>query len=58
MGVWRSRENCINITVYLYKILDFLLCCTDLSLVELIWYNQSKLEKRLEMESKPDAEVD
>jgi len=58
MGVWRPRENCINITVYLYEILDFLLCCTDLSLFELIWYNQSKLEKRLEMESRPDAEVD
>jgi hypothetical protein len=58
MGVWRPRENCINISVYLYEILDFLLCCTDLSLFELIWYNQSKLEKRLEMESKPDAEVD
>ena len=58
MGVWKPRENCINITVYLYEILDFLLCCTDLSLFELIWYNQSKLEKRLEMESKPDAEVD
>jgi len=58
MGVWRPRENCINITVYLYEILDFLLCCTDLSLFELIWYNKSKLEKRLEMESKPDAEVD
>jgi hypothetical protein len=58
MGVWRPRENCINITAYLYEILDFLLCCTDLSLFELIWYNQSKLEKRLEMESRPDAEVD
>jgi hypothetical protein len=58
MGVWRPRKNCINITVYLYEILDFLLCCTDLSLFELIWYNQNKLEKRLEMESKPDAEVD
>ena len=58
MGVWRPRENCINITEYLYEILDFLLCCTDLSLFELIWYNKSKLEKRLEMESKPDAEVD
>ena len=58
MGVWRPRENCISITVYLYEILDFLLCCTDLSLFELIWYNQSKLEKRLEMESKPDAGVD
>ena len=57
MGVWRPRENCINVTVYLYEILDFLLCCTDLSLFELIWYNQSKLEKRLKMESKPDAEV-
>ena len=55
MGVWRPRENCISITVYLYEILDFLLCCTDLTLFELIWYNQSKLEKRLEMESKPDA---
>jgi hypothetical protein len=58
MGVWRPRENCINITVYLYEILDFLLCCTDLSLFELIWYNQTKLEKRLKVESKPDAEVD
>jgi hypothetical protein len=58
MGVWRPRENCINITVYLYEILDFLLCCTDLSLFELIWYNQTKLEKRLKIESKPDAEVD
>jgi hypothetical protein len=58
MGVWKPRENCINITGYLYEILDFLLCCTDLSLFELIWYNQNKLEKRLEMESKPDAEVD
>jgi hypothetical protein len=47
MGVWRPRENCINITVYLYEILDFLLCCTDLSLFELIWYNQSKLEKNV-----------
>jgi hypothetical protein len=51
-------KNCINITVYLYEILDFLLCCTDLSLFELIWYNQTKLEKRLKIESKPDAEVD
>jgi len=58
MGVWRPRENCINITVYLYEILDFLLCCTDLSLFELIWYNQTKLEKRLKIESEPDAEVD
>jgi hypothetical protein len=58
MGVWRPRENCINITVYLYEILDFLLCCTDLSLFELIWYNQTKLEKRLAMEKEPDAEVD
>jgi hypothetical protein len=58
MGVWRPRENCINITVYLYEILDFLLCCTDLSLFELIWYNQTKLEKRLKIETKPDAEVD
>jgi hypothetical protein len=58
IGVWRPRKNCINITVYLYEILDFLLCCTDLSLFELIWHNKSKLEKRLEMESKPDAEVD
>jgi hypothetical protein len=58
MGVWRPRENCININVYLYEILDFLLCCTDLSLFELIWYNQSKLEKRLGMKNKPDAEVD
>jgi len=47
MGVWRPRENCINITVYLYEILDFLLCCTDLSLFELIWYNQTKLEKKV-----------
>jgi hypothetical protein len=46
IGVWRPRENCISITVYLYEILDFLLCCTDLSLFELIWYNQNKLEKR------------
>jgi hypothetical protein len=58
MGVWRPRENCISITVYLYEILDFLLCCTDLSLFELIWYNQNKLEKRLGMKSKPEAEVD
>jgi hypothetical protein len=58
MGVWRPRENCISITVYLYEILDFLLCCTDLSLFELIWYNQSKLEKRLKIESRPEAEVD
>jgi len=58
IGVWRPRENCINITVYLYEILDFLLCCTDLSLFELIWYNQTKLEKRLKIEGKPDAEVD
>ena len=58
IGVWRPRENCINITVYLYEILDFLLCCTDLSLFELIWYNQTKLEKRLKIESEPDAEVD
>ena len=58
MGEWRPRENCINITVYLYEILDFLLCCTDLSLFELIWYNQTKLEKRLKIESEPDAEVD
>jgi hypothetical protein len=58
VGVWRPRENCINITVYLYEILDFLLCCTDLSLFELIWYNQTKLEKRLKIESEPDAEVD
>jgi hypothetical protein len=58
MGVWRPMENCINITLYLYEILDFLLCCTDLSLFELIWYNQTKLEKRLKIESKPDAEVD
>jgi hypothetical protein len=57
-GVWRPRENCINITMYLYEILDFLLCCTDLSLFELIWYNQTKLEKRLKIETKPDAEVD
>jgi hypothetical protein len=42
----------------LYEILDFLLCCTDLSLFELIWYNQTKLEKRLKIESEPDAEVD
>jgi hypothetical protein len=54
MGVWKPREDCINITVYLYEILDFLLLCTDLSLVELIWGNQSKLEKRLENESRPD----
>ena len=58
MGVWRPRENCISITVYLYEILDFLLYCTDLSLFELIWYNQNKLEKRLGMKSKPEAEVD
>ena len=58
MGVWRPRENCINITVYLYEILDFLLCCTDLPLFELIWYNQTKLEKRFKIESKPEAEVD
>jgi hypothetical protein len=58
MGVWRPRENCISITVYLYEILDFLLCCTDLSLFELIWYNQNKLEKRFKIESKPEAEVD
>jgi hypothetical protein len=58
MGVWRPRENCISITVYLYEILDFLLCCTDLTLFELIWYNQNKLEKRLGMKSKPEAEVD
>jgi hypothetical protein len=58
MGVWRPMENCINITLYLYEILDFLLCCTDLSLFELIWYNQTKLEKRLKIEGKPDAEVD
>jgi len=58
VGVWRPRENCINITVYLYEILDFLLCCTDLSLFELIWYNQNKLEKRFKIESKPEAEVD
>jgi len=58
VGVWKPRENCINITVYLYEILDFLLCCTDLSLFELIWYNQTKLEKRLKIESEPDAEVD
>jgi hypothetical protein len=59
-GVWKPRENCINIPVidYLYEILDFLLCCTDLSLVELIWLNQSKLEKRSEKETMPDAEVD
>jgi hypothetical protein len=47
MVVWRPRENCISITVYLYEILDFLLCCTDLSFFELIWYNQNKLEKGL-----------
>ena len=58
MGVWRPRENCISITVYLYEILDFLLCCTDLTLFELIWYNQNKLEKRLGIKSKPEAEVD
>ncbi len=58
IGVWRPRENCISITVYLYEILDFLLCCTDLSLFELIWYNQSKLEKRFKIESEPVAEVD
>ena len=58
MGVWKPRENCINITVYLYEILDFLLCCTDLSLFELIWYNQNKLEKRFKIESKPKTEVD
>ncbi len=58
MGVWRPRENCISITVYLYEILDFLLCCTDLSLFELIWYNQNKLEKGFKIESKPEAEVD
>ena len=58
MGVWRPRENCISITVYLYEILDFLLCCTDLSLFELILYNRNKLEKRLNIESKPEAEVD
>jgi hypothetical protein len=58
IGVWRPRENCISITVYLYEILDFLLCCTDLSLFELIWYNQSKLEKRLKIESRSEAEVD
>jgi hypothetical protein len=58
IGVWRPRENCISITVYLYEILDFLLCCMDLSLFELIWYNQNKLEKRFKIESKPEAEVD
>ena len=58
IGVWKPRENCISITVYLYEILDFLLCCTDLSLFELIWYNQSKLEKRFKLESEPVAEVD
>jgi hypothetical protein len=58
MGVWRPRENCISITVYLYEILDFLLCCTDLSLFELIWYNQNKLEKRFKIKSRPEAEVD
>jgi hypothetical protein len=58
IGVWRPRENCISITVYLYEILDFLLCCTDLSLFELIWYNQNKLEKRFKIESRPEAEVD
>jgi len=58
MGVWRPRENCISITVYLYEILDFLLCCTDLSLFELILYNQNKLEKRFKIESEPEAEVD
>jgi hypothetical protein len=58
IGVWRPRENCISITVYLYEILDFLLCCTDLSLFELIWYNQNKLEKRFKIESEPVAEVD
>jgi hypothetical protein len=57
-GAWKPRENCIDITVYLYEILDFLLGCTDLSLFELIWYNQSKLEKRIEMKTRPDAEVD
>jgi hypothetical protein len=58
IGVWRPRENCISITVYLYEILDFLLCCTDLSLFELILYNRNKLEKRFKIESKPEAEVD
>jgi len=58
IGVWRPRENCISITVYLYEILDFLLCCTDLSLFELILYNRNKLEKRFNIESKPEAEVD
>jgi hypothetical protein len=58
MGVWRPRENCISITVYLYEILDFLLCCTDLTLFELIWYNQNKLKKRLGMKNKLEAEVD
>ena len=58
VGVWKPRENCISITVYLYEILDFLLCCTDLSLFELILYNRNKLEKRFKIESKPEAEVD
>ena len=58
IGVWKPRENCISITVYLYEILDFLLCCTDLSLFELILYNRNKLEKRFKIESKPEAEVD
>jgi hypothetical protein len=58
IGVWKPRENCISITVYLYEILDFLLCCTDLSLFELILYNRNKLEKRFNIESKPEAEVD
>ena len=58
IGVWKPRENCISITVYLYEILDFLLCCTDLSLFELILYNRNKLEKRFNIESKLEAEVD
>jgi hypothetical protein len=58
IGIWRPRENCISITVFLYEILDFLLCCTDLSLFELILYNRNKLEKRFNIESKPGAEVD
>jgi hypothetical protein len=58
VGVWKPRKNCISITVYLYEILDFLLCCTDLSLFELILYNRNKLEKRFNIESKPEAEVD
>jgi hypothetical protein len=58
VGVWRPRENCISITVYLYEILDFLLCCTDLTLFELISYNRNKLEKRFNIEIEPETEVD